>query len=417
MSMSNPNVVKEDTEFSLSAVPQQYKTQGIWAAMVVLVGFTFFTPSMTAGGNLGIGMDAGGFFTAMLLGNLFLGIYCSILGYIGQKTGLTLDLLAHFSFGQKGSFLPSALISFTQIGWFGVGVAMFAIPVADLTGLPVWGLIVVTGLVMTLTAYTGIKALAVLGSIAVPLIAVLGIYSVSWGINEVNGFANVFAANPEQPLSLAAGIAIVVGSFISGGTATPNFTRFAKNSKVAVIATVVAFFAGNSVMMIFGAVGGAVTGVADIFNILILQGLAIPAVVTLGLNIWTTNNNALYTAGLGVSNITKVAMKPMVLLGGVFGTITAVWLYYNFVGFLNLLSGMIPPVGAVIILHYFKHQDEYEHNIGGHAVYQPSGLLAVAGGALIGIFLKWGIKPLNSLVAAAIIFMVSDLVINRKENR
>lgn len=417
MSMSNPKAVKEDTEFSLSAVPQQYKTQGIWAAMVVLVGFTFFTPSMTAGGNLGIGMDAGGFNTTMLLGNLFLGIYCSILGYIGQKTGLTLDLLAHYSFGQKGSFLPSALISFTQIGWFGVGVAMFAIPVAELTGLPVWGLIVVTGIIMTLTAYTGIKALAVLGSIAVPLIAVLGIYSVSWGINEVNGFANVFAANPEQPLSLAAGIAIVVGSFISGGTATPNFTRFAKNSKVAIIATVVAFFAGNSVMMIFGAVGGAVTGVADIFNILILQGLAIPAVVTLGLNIWTTNNNALYTAGLGVSNITKVAMKPMVLLGGVVGTITAVWLYYNFVGFLNLLSGMIPPVGAVIILHYFMHQDEYEHNFGGHAVYQPSGLLAVVGGALIGIFLKWGIKPLNSLVAAAIIFIVAELVMNRKENR
>lgn len=93
-------------------------------------------------------------------------------------------------------------------------------------------------------------------------------------------------------------------------------------------------------MMIFGAVGGAVTGVADIFNILILQGLAVPAIITLGLNIWTTNNNALYTAGLGVSNITKVPMKPMVLAGGLVGTATAIWLYYNFVGFLNLLSGM-----------------------------------------------------------------------------
>lgn len=94
---------------------------------------------------------------------------------------------------------------------------------------------------------------------------------------------------------------IVVGSFVSGGTATPNFSRFAKTPKVAIIATVVAFFVGNSIMMVFGAVGGAVTGVADIFDILILQGLAIPAVITLGLNIWTTNNNALYTAGLGVS--------------------------------------------------------------------------------------------------------------------
>lgn len=413
--MSNKNGQNKDTEYSLSAVPQTHKTQGIWAAMVVLVGFTFFTPSMTAGGNLGIGMNAGRFFAAMLLGNIFLGIYCGILGYIGQKTGLTLDLLAHHSFGTSGSFLPSALISITQIGWFGVGVAMFAIPVAELSGIPVWILIIVTGIIMTLTAYRGIQALAVLGSIAVPLIALLGIYSVRWGVHEVNGFANIFSSNPEHPLTLAAGIAIVVGSFISGGTATPNFTRFAKTAKIAVIATVVAFFAGNSVMMIFGAVGGAVTGVADIFNILILQGLAIPAVITLGLNIWTTNNNALYTAGLGVSNITKVPMKPMVLVGGLIGTITANWLYYNFVGFLNLLSGMIPPVGAVIILHYLMHRKEYHDQTAKLAAYQLNGILSVIIGALVGIFLKWGIKPLNSLVAAAVIFVLLELINKKKE--
>ena len=403
-----------DSEYSLSAVPEGMKTQGLWAAMVVLVGFTFFTPSMTAGGNLGIGMNASGFLTSMLLGNIFLGIYCGILGYIGQKTGLTLDLLAHRSFGTVGSFLPSALISFTQIGWFGVGVAMFAIPVSELSGIPVWVLIVITGVVMTATAFFGIKALAVLGTIAVPLIAVLGIYSVSWGIREVNGFANVFAANPEEPLSFAAGIAIVVGSFISGGTATPNFTRFSKTARVAVTATVVAFFAGNSVMMIFGAVGGAVTGVADIFNILILQGLAIPAIITLGLNIWTTNNNALYTAGLGVSNITKVPMKPMVVAGGLVGTVTAVWLYYNFVGFLNLLSGMIPPVGAVIILHYFRHKDAYDGGQGGHKTVNFSGILAVVFGALVGVLMPWGIKPINSLITAAIIFMISDVINGKK---
>ena len=412
--MTKEKATAKDTEFSLTAVPSQLKRQGLWAAMVVLVGFTFFTPSMTAGGNLGIGMNAAGFVAAMLIGNIFLGIYCGILGYIGQKTGLTLDLLAHRSFGEVGSFLPSALISFTQIGWFGVGVAMFAIPVSELTHVPVAILIIITGIVMTLTAYFGIKALAVLGSIAVPLIAILGIYSVSWGVREVHGFANVFAQNPENPISLAAGIAIVVGSFISGGTATPNFTRFSRTPKTAVTATVVAFFVGNSIMMIFGAVGGAVTGVADIFNILILQGLAVPAIITLGLNIWTTNNNALYTAGLGVSNITKVPMKPMVLAGGLVGTATAVWLYYNFVGFLNLLSGMIPPVGAVIILHYFFHKKDYMDEYYPHTAVNPGGILAVAGGALVGIFVQWGIKPLNSLLVAAVIFVIIDRIFGKR---
>jgi cytosine permease len=219
---------------------------------------------------------------------------------------------------------------------------------------------------------------------------------------------NVFADDPEKPLTLAAGIGIVVGSFVSGGTATPNFSRFAKTPKTAVVATVVAFFIGNSIMMVFGAVGGAVTGVPDIFDILILQGLAIPAVITLGLNIWTTNNNALYTAGLGVSNITKVPMKPLVLVAGAVGTVTAVWLYYNFCGFLTLLGGMIPPVGAVLIIHYFMNRKEYTEENHAYKKFNIGSVSAVLCGALVGIFVPWGVAPVNALIVAAIISLISE---------
>lgn len=104
--LKEKKVQAEDSEYSLSAVPKDKKVQGMWAAMVVLVGFTFFTPSMTAGGNLGIGLTLSGFLISMIVGNAFLGVYCGTLGYIGQKTGLSLDLLAHRSFGEKGSFCP-----------------------------------------------------------------------------------------------------------------------------------------------------------------------------------------------------------------------------------------------------------------------------------------------------------------------
>ncbi|MFR0789629.1 MAG: cytosine permease [Lachnospiraceae bacterium] len=57
-------------------------------------------------------------------------MYTGLLGYVGAKTGMSMDLLAQRAFGEKGSYLSSAMISFTQIGWFGVGIAMFAIPVA-----------------------------------------------------------------------------------------------------------------------------------------------------------------------------------------------------------------------------------------------------------------------------------------------
>ncbi len=394
----------KDTEHSLSKVSVS-ELKGFFSILVIMVGFTFFSPSMSAGGNLGIGLDMQGFIMALLLGSAFLGIYTAVLAYIGQQTGLTLDLLARYSFGVKGSYLPSVLISFTQIGWFGVGVAMFSISVSQLFNVNTILLTIITGALMTLTAYRGIKGLATLSAIAVPLIFVLGMYSVNYGISSVGGFANVFATAPEQPMSMAVALAIVIGSFISGGTSTPNFTRFSKTKNIAIWGTVIAFFIGNSLMFVFGAVGGAVTGNPDIFDILIAQGLMIPAILVLGLNIWTTNDNALYTAGMGLANITKIPNKPLVLVGGGVGTVLAIWLYNNFVSYLAFLSGMIPPVGIVVILHYFMFKDSYKEDSLAQKTVKIPAVLAVAGGSTVGIFVKWGVPPVNALVVAAIIYV------------
>ena len=144
--------------------------------------------------------------------------------------------------------------------------------------------------------------------ISVPLIVILGMYSMITATSEGGGLAAIFAQSAGG-ITLMTGIGYVIGSFISGGTATPNFIRFAKNSKIAVWTTVIAFFLGNTLMFCFGAVGGAFTGKDDIFYVMIAQGLAIPALIVLGANIWTTNNNALYTGGLAISNVSGVRMK------------------------------------------------------------------------------------------------------------
>ena len=154
---------------------------------------SFFSASMWTGGTLGTGLSYDDFFYAVLLGNLILGIYTAFLGYIGTKTGLSTHLLARYSFGTKSSYIPSLLLGGTQVGWFGVGVAMFALPVQKaLFGemgieLDVNTIIVVAGLLMTVTVYFGISALMVLSFIAVPAIAILGGYSVYLAVNDLGG--------------------------------------------------------------------------------------------------------------------------------------------------------------------------------------------------------------------------------------
>lgn len=117
--------MSQDNNFSQGPVPQSAR-KGVLALTFVMLGLTFFSASMWTGGTLGTGLSYHDFFLAVLIGNLLLGIYTSFLGYIGAKTGLTTHLLARFSFGVKGSWLPSLLLGGTQVGWFGVGVARFS---------------------------------------------------------------------------------------------------------------------------------------------------------------------------------------------------------------------------------------------------------------------------------------------------
>ncbi len=392
-----------DVDFSLERVPLTARKSFI-AMFVIMLGFTFFSASMSVGAKMANGLDLTQFLWAILIGGVILGAYTGVLAYISNATGMSLDLLTHRSFGTIGSFLPSALITFTQIGWFGVGVAMFAYPAAELLKIPVWVLVVIAGAAMTSSAYFGITGLEIVSYVSVPLITILGTYSMVTAIRDGGGMVSIFDKSTGG-MTLFTAVGMVIGSFVSGGTATPNFTRFAKTKKSAVITTVIAFFLGNTLMFMFGAVGGAYTGQEDIFYVMIAQGLAIPALLVLGANIWTTNDNALYTAGLGLSNITKVRKRPMVLLSGVIGTATAIWLYNNFVGWLSFLNATLPPIGAIITIDYFLNRGKYsEENDDKLRKVNVFALLGVVAGALVGNFVKWGISAINAMIVACIVY-------------
>ena len=402
--MQNNNQKHSDADYSFEAVPQKSR-KGFLSMFVIMLGFTFFSASMSVGAKMGNGLDLSGFIWAVLIGGVILAAYTGALAFIGAKSGLSFDLLAQRSFGRIGSYLPSAMISFTQVGWFGVGVAMFALPAAEVLKINPTVLVIIAGVCMTASAYFGIKGMEIVSYISVPLIAVLGIYSMVLATSQGGGLAKIFAQNSGSVTMLAA-VGMVVGSFISGGTATPNFTRFSKSTKIAVIVTVIAFFIGNSLMFAFGAVGGAFTGKDDIFYVMLAQGLIVPALIVLGANIWTTNDNALYTSGLGLANITKIHKRPMVIAAGVIGTVTAVWLYNNFVSWLSFLNATLPPIGAIVILDFFLNRRKYEEGYEVKEVVNWGACAGVVAGALVGNFVTWGIASINAMAVACLCYLV-----------
>ena len=407
--MKNDNT-PVDIDFAEAAVPH-YARRGIVTMFMIMLGFTFFSASMWVGKELADGLDFGGFIISMIIGGLILSLYTGLLGYVGAETGMSLDLLARKAFGAKGSYLPSAKISLTQNGWFRVGIAMIANPVAnELLGgstAAEWVLVIIAGVCMTASAYFGIKSLTLISYIAVPLVAILGTVAMVMAVKQGNGTLIDQFAKSSGTLTVVGGAGLVIGSFVSGGTATPNFSRFARNGKVGAVTTVIAFFIGNSLMFFFGGISSVYVGGNDIFEVMINLGLFYLAILVLGLNIWTTNDNALYSAGLGLANIFGQRKKPMVLVSGIIGTVLAVWLYWNFTGWLNILNCTLPPVGIILVMSFFMDREKYKdvevtENVNWFAVF------GVVLGAVVANLVPWGIASINGMIVAAVCYLVGS---------
>ena len=418
--MANQVQKPVDADYSNERVPAKAR-KGFWPMFFIMLGFTFFSASMWTGVDLANGLNLRGFVAVILLGGAILAAYTGALGYIGAKTGLSFDLLARRAFGAKGSRLPSAMIALTQIGWFGVGAAMFAIPAAQVLApesrvLP-YLLVLAVGVCMTTSAYFGIKGLEIVSYVSVPLIAILGTYAMATATAQGGGLTAIFAKSTGG-LTLYSGVGLVIGSFVSGGTATPNFTRFARGNKAAIWTTVIAFFIGNTLMFCFGGVAGAFVGSNDIFWVMIELNLGIFAFLVLGANIWTTNDNALYTGALGLANITGKKKKPMVIFAGVIGTLTAMWLYYNFCNWLTILNATLPAVGVILITDFFVDRKKYAAEETSARPVNWAAVIGVVMGAVVGNLtggniipgFSFGIAAINNMVVAVGCYLLGRAV-------
>ncbi len=70
-----------------------------------------------------------GFLIAVFIGNLILACYTGALAYIGADTGLSMHYLLGIHLVKR--VICSIICNkYYSNGWFGVGIAMFAIPVA-----------------------------------------------------------------------------------------------------------------------------------------------------------------------------------------------------------------------------------------------------------------------------------------------
>ena len=201
---------------------------------------------------------------------------------------------------------------------------MFAVPVANLIFpnniFALYSLIILFGVFMTISTYIGIDSITKVSYLAAIVILLFGFISIIYAFNRqpidiLSAFGN------GDKISLLIGLQMVIGSYISGAITTPNFSKYGENPKFIAIICFCAFLLGNGLMIIFGASSNILVGGSDIFNIFTYFGFEAIGVIVLVLNIWSSCDNGLYSAGLEFENILKIDHKKIILFAGLSSTI------------------------------------------------------------------------------------------------
>ncbi|MBU1909354.1 MAG: cytosine permease, partial [Verrucomicrobia bacterium] len=400
---------KTGEDFPLSEIPPALR-RDFWSNAVVLLGFTFFTATMWGGGKLGTGLPFRSMLWTVGAGNLLLGLYVAVLGLAAQRSGLNSVLMARYSFGDWGSKLTDLLLGVTQIGWYAWGTATIAIMFVKLLGLPAGfekPLMVVFGLLFCWTAYFGYRGLEALSIVAVPMMTILIFWSIGRATNDIGGWAKLWGVTPSQPISIREAITIVFGTFVSGGTQATNWTRFARTGKIALGASLMAFFIGNGLMIFSGAYGALVYQQPDIVEVLRLQGLLGWGLLMLILNIWTTQDNTIYNFSVAGCNLFRTSRRQALTFGGaILGTILAILGMYNWlVPWLILLGTIVPPVGGILMADFWLvHRGVFPSLARVRfRTFNWAGLATYALACVIS-FKAPGIPPLNGILAGLVLY-------------
>ncbi|MQA86175.1 MAG: cytosine permease [Streptosporangiales bacterium] len=407
-----------DPDYPIDPVPKPAR-RSAFSVLVVLLGFTFFTPTMLAGAQVGAAFSFGEFLGVLLLGSAVLGLYVAVLGAIGARTGLTTVLMSRYALGSVGAKGASLLLGGTQVGWYGVAAAALADLTAQAFG---WGsgaeqlLMVAAGALMGVTAYYGYRGMYWLSAVSIPPMFVLAFWVVARSLGEVDGWAGLTGREGTGTLGLAAAVTIIVGTFASGGTQAPNWTRFARSGTQAFWAALAAFLVGNGLMLFFGATGAIAFGQADFVLVLYELGLVAWGLVLLVGNLWTTNDNAAYAFGVaGAEIFNRPDKRPFVVGGVVLGTLLAVSGVYDWLTtYLLWLGIVIPPLGGVIIGDWLRswRRGLPEPATHGFPAVRWGNLAAYAVGALTAWGtgeLGWGVPPVNGVLAAMLAVWIFGL--------
>ena len=202
--------LEEDVSYStlyseeLAPVPKSERTWNTWHLASIWVGMAVCIPTyLMASYMIRAGLS---WFEALIIisfANVIITVPMILNGHAGVKYGIPFPVLGRVSFGTKGIHLASILRAIVACGWFGVqtwigGLAIYAIFIALTGGDSVSGFsigkfasFIVFWFINIYFVWKGTESIKWLEQFSAPILLLIGIFLLGWGVTKADGFAIV----------------------------------------------------------------------------------------------------------------------------------------------------------------------------------------------------------------------------------
>ncbi|MDG1905407.1 MAG: cytosine permease [Arenicella sp.] len=377
------------------------------AAVASMVSFSL--PTFVTGLELSHGLAPVDTLWSVLIGSLIIFLIGGVMGVIGSRTRMSSYLLVRVAFGDTGAGVVNIAFAISLLGWFGININLFTDAVGrlllDLFGYSVhpWALVAFASVCMTTTTLIGFKAINLLATLMVPVLAVVTVLFFTSSL-EIQSLGQIMSMEKATGLTIGEGASAVVGAIIIGAIILPDITRFIKHWKGALYTAFLAYMVVEVIVMFAAGMAGATSGKSDILEIMLDMGLGLGAFAVVIAGSWVLNSLNLYSAALSTeATFTKLNSTAVILVLGAIGIAAALMNFLDsFVTFLFYLSIIFVPVAGVILSDYlFIRPEVYKiETLDQRTSMNVRGFIAWLLGAALTLLGAEGFVPAISGIAA-----------------
>lgn len=297
---------------------------------------------------------------AIAIASIILTIIGGTMATIGVRTRMSSYLLVRVAFGDIGAGVINIAFAISLLGWFGVNIDLFSQAFQALlisvgaSPLSNWLIECLAGLCMVATTIYGFRAINLLATLMVPILAIVTFWLLFAAFNEIT-IGEFWAYQKEATKSVNQGVNAIVGAIIIGAIILPDICRFSRQSTGGINTAVWAYLIVELIVLLVTAFAAAAMGKTEILELLLSLGIGLGAFFLVIAGSWVLNSLNLYSTVLSTeATFPKLDSRLLTIVLGGIGIIAAFLNILDvFLTFLSFLAALFVPVAGIIIIDYW----------------------------------------------------------------